>query len=145
MTPVDWTLPRDARVAYSYTRFAAAKAWFFERWVAWAAEREAVAPQDLSGSCRYGSIFVQAVFGGTICGHYAHQYNLIDGRVVDLSHDALDVGRMRHAYLHEPEYFKLPELQTSLASCRPRAERWAGEFIGHCAALDEVQARRSLQ
>jgi hypothetical protein len=34
------------------------------------------------------------VFGGSICGHYEHQYNVIGGRIVDLSHDAIDVGRI---------------------------------------------------
>jgi hypothetical protein len=129
MSCIDWTLPRQTGAAYSYAAFAAAKAWFFEQWCALAAERGLSVPNDLSGSCKYGSLFMQAVFGGSIRGHYEHQYNFIDGRVVDLSHDASDVGRMAQPYLHEPAYFLLPSLQASLAGCQPRAERWASEFL----------------
>jgi hypothetical protein len=88
---------------------------------------------------------MQSVFGGAIRGHYEHQYNFIDGRLVDLSHDALDVGRMRNPYLHEPEYFSIPELQASLAACLPRAVSWADQFVASCAEaaqadLDSVES-----
>lgn len=129
MSFVDWTSHREGRVAYSYEKFAAAKSWMFERWTEFASERGLARPVDLSGSCKYGSIFVQSIFGGSIRGHFQHQYNFLSGRLVDMSHDALDVGQMRNPYLHEPEYFNVPELQTSLATCVARAERWADEFI----------------
>ncbi len=126
---VDWTSPRAARRAYTYGAFASAKGWFYLRWSAWSDERGLPPPADLSGSCKYGSLFMQSVYGGGIRGHFAHQYNFIDGRVVDLSHDALDVGRMRQPYLHEPDYFLVPQLQQALAGCAPRALRWAAEFV----------------
>jgi len=129
---VDWTSPRPGRVVYSDHNFAAAKTWFFACWTDFAEERKAQAPGDLSGSCKYGSIFMQSAFGGAIRGHYAHQYNVIGGRRVDLSHDALDVGRMHNPYLHEQDYFQVPELQASLAACTPRAERWASAFVARC-------------
>lgn len=129
MPQVDWTLSRHASTPYSYAAFAAAKLWFFGRWCDLAAQQGLNAPGDLSGSCKFGSIFMQAVFGGSIRGHFEHQYNFIDGRVVDLSHDAADVGRMRNPYLHEPDYFDIPEVQSSLAGCQVRAERWASEFL----------------
>jgi hypothetical protein len=72
---------------------------------------------------------MQSVFGGAIRGHFEHQYNFIDGRLVDLSHDAIDVGNMSSPYLHEPEYFGVPEVQASLATCIPRSQRWANDFI----------------
>ena len=72
---------------------------------------------------------MQSVFGGGIRGYFEHQYNFIDGRLVDLSHDAADVGNMNNPYLHESEYFFVPELQVSLAQCLPRSEDWAEEFI----------------
>lgn len=136
MSFVDWTSPRPGRVIYTSARFATAKTWFFERWSGWSVERGLDATADLSGSCKYGSIFMQSVFGGSIRGHYEHQYNFIDGRVVDLSHDALDVGRMSHPYLHEPDYFAVPRLQDSLNTCQPRAEQWASEFVALCRAAD---------
>lgn len=72
---------------------------------------------------------MQNVFGGSIRGHYEHQYNYIDGRLVDLSHDSLDVGRMSNPYLHEKSYFDIPQTQRSLIQCSPRTNQWANEFI----------------
>lgn len=84
---------------------------------------------------------MQSISGGAIRGHFEHQYKFIDGRLVDPSDDALDVGRMHHPCLHEPEYFSLPELQAARVSCQPRAERWAHEFIAHSgAALADARA-----
>jgi hypothetical protein len=125
----DWTLDRKAQLAYSYERFALAKAFVFRKWCEQAVERRALVPIDLSGSCKYGSLFMNQVFGGTICGHYQHQYNVICGRIVDLSHDAVDVGRITNPYLHEPDFFAIPEKQASLTSCLPRVERWVLEFL----------------
>lgn len=126
---VDWTSPRQARLAYSAAGFAGAKTWLFARWTALAVQRGEASPSDLSGSCKYGSLMMQYVFGGSIRGHFEHQYNFIDGRLVDLSHDASDVGRMKHPYLHEHAYFSVPALQASLAGCAPRAEAWGTAFI----------------
>lgn len=124
-----WTEAIEGRLTYDYANFALAKAFFFDCWQHWAAQRQAIEPRDLSGSCKYGSLFMRGVFGGALRGHYQHQYNIINGRMVDLSHDALDVAGMADPYLHEPEYFKLPELQSSLTLCLPRAEAWAQDFI----------------
>jgi len=73
-------------------------------------------------------------------GHFQHQYNFIGGRIVDLSHDALDVGQMKTPYLHEPEYFDVPEVQASLAGCTARAERWADRFVEAQSRTDVVAA-----
>jgi hypothetical protein len=56
-------------------------------------------------------------------------HNIIGGRIVDLSHDALDVGAMRTPYLHEPEFFEIPEQIASLARCVPRIDGWVAEFL----------------
>lgn len=126
---IDWTVDREAQLAYSYERFAQAKVFVFRKWCERAAERGTLAPIDLSGSCKYGSLFMNQVFGGSICGHYEHQYNIIGGRIVDLSHDAIDVGRIANPYLHEPDFFNIPEKQTSLNGCLPRVERWVAQFL----------------
>lgn len=138
LTPelTDWTVDRKSQLDYSYERFALAKIFVFRKWCEQAAERQVLAPIDLSGSCKYGSLFINQVFGGSICGHYEHQYNLIGGRIVDLSHDALDVGRIINPYLHEPDYFSIPEKRASLNSCLPRVERWVVQF------LLEIESRR---
>lgn len=125
----NWTLDREARLAYSYERFAQAKAFVFRKWCECAQERGKIPPTDLSGACKYGSLFMNGVFGGSICGHYEHQYNLIGGRIVDLSHDALDVGRINNPYLHEPEFFAIPRKMASLDACLPRVETWVAEFL----------------
>lgn len=131
MPHTDYTLPAPGQLDYSYARFASAKLFLFERWCELALDRQTSTPTDLSSACKYGSLFAQSVFGGCIRGHYEHQYNFIGGRLVDLSHDSLDVGRMRNPYLHEAAYFQIPEVQTSLARCAPRATHWASEFLKH--------------
>jgi hypothetical protein len=125
----DWTLPRAGALPYSAANFAHAKLFFFGKWCERSAQRELPAPLDLSGACKYGSLFMLCVFGGSLRGHYQHQYNFIDGRLVDLSHDAADVGRMSHPYLHEPDYFRIPEQQASLDLCLPHAQAWAIQFV----------------
>ncbi|MDD5274968.1 MAG: transcriptional regulator [Methylovulum sp.] len=132
----DWTVERKAQRAYSYESFALAKVFVFRKWCEQAAERDITPPADLSGSCKYGSLFMNQVFGGSICGHYEHQYNLIGGRIVDLSHDALDVGRMGNPYLHEPDFFAIPSKRAALNRCLPRVEGWVCQFL---AELDSAE------
>lgn len=125
-------------LVYSYQQFSEAKRFFFRVWCEFARERGAPPPEDLSGACKYASLFMRELFGGEIEGHYAHQYNRIDGRLVDLSHDARDVGRMHNPYLHEPEYFNIPEYQRSRAACMPRIDTWVRLFLQE---HDEAAAR----
>ncbi len=133
---MDLTVSQEGKLSYTYEGFAQAKAFVFRKWREHAAERGATIPTDLSGSCKYGSLFMNRVFGGTIRGHYEHQYNLIGGRIVDLSHDAVDVGRMKNPYLHEPDFFSIPEQQDSLTCCLPRVDRWVMEFLRDCDFSD---------
>ena len=134
-------LNREARLAYSYERFAQAKVFVFRQWCGRAAERHRPPPADLSGACKYGSLFMNEVFGGAIHGHYQHQYNIIGGRIVDLGHDALDVGKISNPYLHEPDFFAIPEKQAALAACLPRVRQWAALFLAEIAAEEQ---RRTL-
>ncbi|PPC91640.1 MAG: transcriptional regulator [Methylobacter sp.] len=127
------------KLAYSYERFALAKAFFFRKWCELASERKINPPDDLSGACKYGSLFVNLVFGGSICGHYEHQYNVIDGRIVDLSHDALDVGRISAPYLHEPDFFAIPEKQAASAACLLRVEPWAAQFLLELEVIEQAK------
>ena len=125
----DFTASQTGKMLYSYANFAKAKIFIFDKWCEIARDQNLAAPLDLSRSCKYGSLFAQSVFGGGIRGHYEHQYNFIDGRLVDLSHDSLDVGKMSNPYLHEKSFFDIPETQTSLTRCSPRAQQWAAEFV----------------
>lgn len=134
----DKSVHQEAQLAYSYERFAHAKVFVFRKWCERAIERGAVPPTDLSGSCKYGSLFMRRIFGGVICGHYQHQYNIIGGRIVDLSHDAMDVGSMVNPYLHEPDFFAIPKKQAALNRCLPRVESWAIQFLTEIDALSVV-------
>lgn len=125
----DWTSTKPAQIDYSYENFALAKAFVFRKWCEQANERQKLPPKDLSGSCKYGSLFMNQLFGGEIHGNYQHQYNIIDGRIVDLSHDALDVGKINNPYLHEPDFFKIPEKHASLNGCLPRVGHWVNQFL----------------
>jgi hypothetical protein len=131
----DWTVNREAQCDYSYERFAQAKVFVFKKWCERAIERGAITPVDLSGSCKYGSMFMCLVFGGSISGHYEHQYNIIGGRIVDLSHDAFDVGRIKNPYLHEPDFFLIPEKQLAMNSCLPCVNIWVVQFLAELAGV----------
>lgn len=119
----------EALLVYDYASFAQAKEFIFRMWCEFANERALACPDDLSGACKYGSQFMLHIFGGAIEGHYAHQFNRIDGRRVDLGHDALDVALMRDPYLHDAEYFDIPEKQAEMLACMPRVLRWADGFM----------------
>ncbi|HSD36034.1 MAG TPA: hypothetical protein VLC92_00915 [Rhodocyclaceae bacterium] len=121
--------PSEPLMHYDYKQFAHAKDFVFRMWCALASERHQQAPEDLSGACKYGSLFMRQVFGGSIEGHYAHQFNRIDLRIVDLSHDALDVRRMKTPYQHEAGYFDIPEYRIALQACAPRVDSWVQDFM----------------
>ncbi|PXW94371.1 hypothetical protein C7444_11470 [Sphaerotilus hippei] len=126
---MDWSRPRSGALTYAAGHFPLAKAFMFRMWCEWAAQREAVPPPDLSGACKYGSLLMCRLFGGSIRGHYQHQYNDIDGLHLDLSHDAADVAAMRDPYLHEPLYFAIPEGQQALQGCLPRVDAWVLRYL----------------
>ncbi len=125
----DWTAQQQAQRDYSYSEFAHAKIFVFARWCELSVERHKALPTDLSGSCKYGSLFMNQVFGGAIHGHYEHQYNMIGGRIVDLSHDAMDVGKMHNPYRHEPDFFAIPQKKAALNHCLPRVDAWVLRFL----------------
>jgi hypothetical protein len=125
----DWTIEREAKLIYSYEYFALAKVFVFAKWCELAKERNKLPPTDLSGACKYSSLFMNQLFGGMIYGNYQHQYNIIGKRIVDLSHDALDVANMTNPYLHEPEFFAIAKKQTQLDNCLPRVNLWVIQFL----------------
>jgi hypothetical protein len=135
---MDWRQTHTGPLMYSEAQFGWAKAFVFRQWCAWAVQREAPAPLDLSGACKYGSLFMCRVYGGSIQGHYQHQYNHINGQRVDLSYDAADVAGMAQPYLHEPLYFDIPEGQRALAGCLPRVDHWVSLYLA------EDRARQAL-
>lgn len=140
---MDWCHPQAGRIRYSVERFTLAQAFFFRKWVEWAAQRRGPVPADLSGSCKYGSLFICRVFGGVIHGHYQHQYNCVDGQRLDMSSAAADVGAMLQPYLHEPGYFEIPEVRLMLDDCLPRVDAWVEQFLDEVAGARARTRRRS--
>lgn len=99
-------------------------------WRERALERGEAAPTDLSGSCKFVSIFVKLIFGGSIEGNASHQFNrLCNGEILDLNRDAADVALLDRPYFHDTTFFGNPEHIESLGSCVPRSQRWAELFL----------------
>lgn len=126
---MDWTHPQPGQQNYAPAQWAHLQGFVFARWCDWAAERDAARPLDLSGACRYGSLFMHRLFGGSLRGNYQHQYNDIGGLHVDLGRDAADVRAMSDPWLHEPLYFDVPEQRAALQACLPRVDRWVQTYL----------------
>lgn len=82
----------------------------------------------LSGAFPCGSRLMRSVFGPSIRSHFQRQHNRIGGCIVDLSHDARDVGRMSRPHRHERGCLQVPDVQSSLSGCLRRAGLMAGAF-----------------
>lgn len=100
----------------------------FQQWAARAHERGMDMPDDLSSSCKFCSLFMKVLYGGKIQGNYDHQYNVIDGNIVDLSENSMDVVAMDKPYRHDPVFFGNFEHIDSLESCLPRVTFWVEDF-----------------
>jgi hypothetical protein len=107
----------------------AAKSFLFQKWKERAAERYENEPTDMSRSCKFVSQFVQKVFGGRMEGHYDHQYNVINGKVVDLNADAEDVKRLENPHHHDTAFWGNRDHKASMKSCLPRVNTWVEEFL----------------
>lgn len=105
---------------------AAAKQFVMEKWKERANERSFSIPKDLSGACKFASLFAQKVFGGRLQGNWHHQYVVKGNQTIDLT-DAAGVN-IRNPYHHDPEFWMNPEHRTSLQSCMERVNKWVEEF-----------------
>lgn len=85
-------------------------------------------PVDLSGSCKFTSMFAAVVFGGRIAGNADHQYAVVNGRILDLNEHAKDVRELDSPYEHDADFFGNPDHVESLESCADRVSRWIAEF-----------------
>lgn len=147
------------------TTITAAKAFVLERWQERAREQgQAALPPDLSGACKFSSHFASLVFGGDIRGNLFHQWvELPDGRILDLNEDAEDVALLKageipeyarqyaqwrrqsppeDVYTHDPKHMRRLDQRRSMASVRPRAERWADAFRGSLEPVTDKNAQR---
>lgn len=107
-----------------------AREFVFGKWKERAIERGQPEPSDLSYACKFSSMFAQRIFGGEVQGNLDHQYlRTWDGNIVDLNIDAEDVKMLGDdAHWHDEGWFGCPEHNESIASCRPRVEKWVREF-----------------
>lgn len=92
-------------------------------------ERGEPRPADLSSSCRFTSLLVQAIHGGEIRGNWDHFHvRLDDGTVIDLNRDAADVVAIREAgkdpHWHHRSFMRSRDVRELFDSCRPRVDAW---------------------
>jgi hypothetical protein len=85
-------------------------------------------PADLSGSCKFTSVFAAAVFGGGIDGNYDHQFAVFKGGVIDLNDFASDVTALTDPYRCDTLFFGSKDHMKSMKSCLPRIENWIGSY-----------------
>lgn len=117
-------------IPFTPSNLEAAKTFVIQKWKERAAERGSREPDDLSGACKFSSLFIQKLFGGTIEGNWHHQYNVIGGEVVDITSDSSEVGGLDEPYHHDLVFFGNPDHIESMKSCLPRVNRWVDEFLG---------------
>lgn len=128
-----------------------AKDFVFLKWKERSKERGDFAPTDLSGSCKFSSMFAQKIFGGKLAGNENHQYVMLNGTIIDLNIDAEDVVNFQKEYdrdgfigykkskygwmewhgpphEHDEIFFNNQDHRESMKSCRPRVNQWVEEF-----------------
>lgn len=121
-----------------------------EGWNERRAERFLMPSKDMSGSCKFGSLFLRALFGGEIRGNSDHQYVIREGRILDLSAKARDVAQLDDPYGHAADWFNDPDLRDSLESCLPRVVTWITRFETELSRLKDCtmtyeEQRKSLE
>ncbi len=104
-------------------------AFVMERWRERAAEMRLSDPIDLSGSCRFSTLFVQSLHGGSIRGYNDHFHvRLGSGLIVDLNAQAADVQEIRRRggdpYWHHRAFMASRDVRESFDTCRPRVQIW---------------------
>ncbi|MCZ7860820.1 hypothetical protein O9X98_05335 [Agrobacterium salinitolerans] len=85
-------------------------------------------PSDLSGSCKFTSIFAALVFDADIDGNFDHQFAVKKGRIIDLNAGAADVVGMAKPYSLDPIFFGSRDHMASMKSCVPRIASWLRAF-----------------
>jgi len=84
-------------------------------------------PQDLSGACKFATLFAQELFGGNITGNWHHIFLMNKGKKIDLI-DGVGVP-IKYKKLNDPVFLKSAEFKKSLSFCYPRVKKWVIEFI----------------
>lgn len=102
-------------------------------------------PTDLSSSCKFSSLFAQAVFGGTLQGNYHHQFvRLPSGQRLDLNEDAQDVQALgEQAHRHDPVWWGNRDHREAMESCLPRVQAWLCKFEEECGLAPISSPKRT--
>jgi len=115
------------KLAITKRNFDAARDFLYRKWVERAAEEVGrPVPRDLTGACKFASLFAQALFGGKLRGNEDHQWVETKEGVIDLTGCA---GVKRCVYWHDDEWWMNEDHKDSLESCKPRVARWVKEFL----------------
>lgn len=85
-------------------------------------------PQDLSGACKFSSIFAAVVFDAGIDGNYNHQFAVKKGKIIDLNAGAADVAGLAKPYMLDPIFFGSRDHMASMRTCMPRVMDWLRAF-----------------
>jgi hypothetical protein len=123
----------DPRLEATEEALDEARAFVFEKWCERAQRLGRPTPYDLSSSCRFSSLFVRFVFGGTLKGNLRHMFNEIDGQIIDLNKNALDVRNMEQnqmqPYCHVESDILHPDYRERVETCVLFVKQWSDEFI----------------
>mgnify|MGYP006352167655 CR=1 FL=1 len=124
LTELDGTLPATDK------NVAKARAFVWKKWRERADELGRPEPKDLTGACKFASIFARYVFGGTLRGNADHQFLVLaDGKIVDLTSGSSDVFALEEPYRHSSMWWGNRDHVYSLEAADPRASVWAAEFL----------------
>lgn len=119
-------------VAPTAELLASAEEFLLSRWRDRAREFGRPAPETLEGACKFASLFVQAVFGGSIHGNSEHQVNMVPIPGGEVLVDLVRSGPPPLAL--DKDFWANPEHVESVASCLPRVMEWAEGFLSRLTA-----------
>lgn len=138
LTIKKWLLsPSSGEFILTPELFELAKEIASEGWISRSKEKHQPLPEDMSGGCKFSSIYFKLLFGGQMQGNYLHQFNVLNGKVFDLNKDCNDVKQMKkefidkigeNPYKHDICFFGNPDHIESMQNCFNRSLEWSKEF-----------------
>lgn len=81
-------------------------------------------PDDLSGACKFCSVFARGLWGGAIVGNSEHVFVRRGMQIIDLTAMAkgtLSLGMAAYNETTEPDH---PDYRESISNCIPRVMDW---------------------
>jgi len=119
-----------------------AKTFLLEGWRERAKEKGKTEPKDLSGACKFASLFALEVFGGELRGNSEHQFvRYNSATILDLTEGSSQSAAWSKAgvdpFEHDQDFWLNDEHRDSLESCLPRVEAWLEQWRAQYP-LDEM-------